>query len=140
MLKKIGVVLLTIAFLQGCSNINASGVADSATTYVGLGMKGVVEANPMFSSFDKAPIAIGGFVLTKGIEYSYKTFLPKESCISNMHRFSSLKWGAAGNNLAIILGADGKLPLAIGVMSGLIAYNQPVNQLACDDKRFFNLF
>ena len=137
-MKILNVILLTSALLlSGCSSVNTSSIADSATTYIALGVEGAKELNPILSNLDKAPTAIGAFILTKGVEYSYRTHLPRDTCIKYMHILSSFKWGASGNNLSIVLGADGKLPLIIGLISGLAAYNQPVNQFACDKKGFF---
>jgi hypothetical protein len=82
-------------------------IADTATTVVALHKSGVVESNP---------IGFPATVLLKGIIIGYLHYYPNESLD---RAAGSAWWGAAANNLAVVMGLTNPVSIVIGVGVGV---------------------
>lgn len=127
--------LLYIAVLvltSGCAHYQQAIFADSATTLVALKQGGAKELNPLFNDASPEVAAIGGAVISELVVEFAKEGLPVDQCESYLRAFSSFKYGAAANNLAVIAGASGAVPLLLGIGVGVGFYNSGVMGRQCE--------
>lgn len=112
-------VILAAVLLTGCATVKDDArlavAADAATTLIGVSSGLVVEANPLITS----PGALAASVAARLalIEYADEQYLPL---------INSVNWGVVGNNVAAIAGALPPLAVAVGFVSGLLAYRRAV--------------
>jgi hypothetical protein len=125
-LKPILAIILALA-LTSCSTINQQttalngAVADTLTTAIALSRPGVVESNPI-----GFPLTIAGKALIVGYIWWNPNDLKDQDIKWLDHTAGSAWFGAAANNLAILLGAATPIALGIGLATGILLYiNQP---------------
>ena len=106
-----------ILLLSGCTTLDhaeTGQLADVGTTAVGIVEFGMVEANP-----------VGYFALPlKWIVNDQAEMMVAKECNQVKKALSTAGWGAAGANLTTIaMSAFGPASLAVGAVSGVIAFN-----------------
>ncbi len=92
-------------------NAVAAHVADLATTYAALA-RGATEANPL---------GAGSLWITKPLVYRWIKSQPVEEQSSYFSVNSAVGWGAAANNLCVIM--TGGACALIGAVAGLVVWN-----------------
>lgn len=72
--------------------------------------------------------AAGAALVSAGLKlavtHGVKHFAP-EACVPTYRGTTALGWGAAANNLAVIAGGSGALPVAVGIGVGAVLWQQP---------------
>jgi hypothetical protein len=111
--KMRSILILIVCMLVACTSIRDQthalngAIADTATTVAALHKSGVVESNPM---------GFPATVLFKGIMVTYLHYYPNDSLDKAA---GSIWWGAAANNIAVVIGLTNPLSIAIGVGVGV---------------------
>lgn len=105
--------------LGGCTHFDRSVAADSATTAYALTyVEGAAEGNPLLPD-PAAGAGLASLAATYAVAYKYPALRPA---------ICRVKYGAAANNLAVIAGASGVVPAAVGVavwVASASSYNNP---------------
>ena len=120
-----GIIATTL--LTGCATINEQttalngAVADTVSTLVVLTKPGVYESNPI-----GFPLTIVGKIAVVSYIHWNPNDLKPEELKSLDHLAGSIWFGAAANNLAILLGAANPVSLVVGLATGIVLYlNKP---------------
>lgn len=112
-----------LSFSLGGCGLSGGILADSATTYHAISSGVGVEANPVLPQG-----AVGAAVVSAGLKlavtHGVKHFAP-EACVPAYRGTTAVGWGAAANNLAVIAGSSGVLPVAVGLGVGAVLWQQP---------------
>ena len=124
--------IAVLALVSGCSHYQQAIVADSATTLIGLQSADVVELNPLFSNASPEAAALGGAIVSGVVIAVAKRSMPVAECESFLHLFTSIKYGAAANNLAVIAGASGAIPAVIWIGTALAVHRFDLARDRCD--------
>ena len=134
MMKGLLLALLftVVQALVGCAHYQNAIVADSVTTWVGLQHENIVEANPLFKDASPDAVAVGSAVISVLATEVAKRTMTTNECESFLHLFTSIKYGAAANNLAVIAGASGVVPVAIGLGAAMAIYKMDLARDRCD--------
>lgn len=112
--------ILLCAALTGCATVADDArlgvAADIASTGAALSA-GAVEGNPLWSS-------PGGLVINAAARMALIDYLDTPDREHLLPIASAVNWGAAGNNIAIALGASTPLALAAGLAAGYAAHRR----------------
>lgn len=105
------------------TNLADTGQAlDKGTTAIALAGGGFAEANPLFGGIGPgAALAIGTAVIA--MRNVLVRDLPLSECIEQSRAFGAAGWGAGVNNL-IMMAGGGPAALLVGIVGGVIAWNQ----------------
>lgn len=133
-MKRLSLWVFFCLMISGCSGTlekraQEAVIADTATTVVGLNA-GLVESNHLINT---SPISLLAVTMAKLALVDYVAEDTSEQGKTNLRILTGV-WGAASvNNLMAIAGASGPLAIVIGIISGIIFYNQPESAESVDE-------
>ena len=119
---------LVAALFVGCSNLKqsaqASVAADLSTTGVAIASGIGVEANPLTPT--AAGILVGGALRLLVINEIDKQAEPQRT--ENLAKVSSLTWGIAASNLAIMASGANPIGLVVGIVTAFSVWQSTENE------------
>lgn len=126
--------LVTLCLSQtGCSNVRGGVIADSVTTYSGISAGIASEFNPILPK-----TAAGASVASAAIKLAslkVAKHIPEDKCISLTRSVTAISWGAAANNLAVLLSMGGSVPISVGALTSIASYRANANSAKKHCKR-----
>jgi hypothetical protein len=111
-------MLFVLVTLTGCANLKQSAqssvAADAATTVVGVASGIAAEANPLIAG----PAGLIASVGLRLLVINEIDKLPEAERVKPLAQMSSLTWGIAASNLAVIAAGSNPVGLVIGLIAG----------------------
>lgn len=121
---------MLVSVISGCSLLDWAVTGDAASTYAAISSGVGVEGNPVLTKLagnGAAPVAAASAVLTYGVAHGFKRYAP-EDCQPMVRAITASKLGATANNVAILAGASGNVPILLGLAAGYAVYRMEANQ------------
>jgi hypothetical protein len=110
-------------YAESTSNVSDTGqAADKLSTIAAISTGAGVEANPALAGFGPVgfvALGVGMIAIRNGTARTDSL----ESCIASSRGVGTFGWGAAGNNVAVLVGL-GPIGIPVALVSGIVAHGK----------------